>query len=126
MPVTSSRMVADLRALVGVMQGAEGFAEVREALGRGESAAIDGAWGSACALAAAALVGGGGALGEEGRPRKGRRAKESAGERDEGKGPVLLVVVPRISEVDDFALDLSGFLGRSPEIVPAWESVPRA
>src|SRR5262249_10903479 len=57
MPATSSRKVADLRALIDVMRGAEGFADVREALLRGEGAAIDGAWGSACALAAAALAG---------------------------------------------------------------------
>ncbi len=41
-------------------------------------------------------------------------------------GPVLLVVLPRISEVDDFAVDLAGLLRRDPEILPAWESVPKA
>lgn len=119
-------MVADLRDLVDLMRRAEGFADVREALLGGESAAIDGAWGSACALAAAALVESpGGTRGEKGR-RKAHRGAESSGAGNSPEDPVLLVVLPRISEVDDFAVDLAGFLGRAPEILPAWESVPRA
>ncbi len=105
MSSTKPRSVAELVDLVGVMRRADGFAEVREALLRGESAAIDGAWGSSCALAAAALAGDG-----------------AANDADE---PVLLVVLPRISEVDDFAVDLAGFLGRVPDIFPAWEALPR-
>ena len=57
MSSTKPRSVAELVDLVGVMRRADGFAEVREALLRGESAAIDGVWGSSCALAAAALAG---------------------------------------------------------------------
>src|SRR5262249_42833868 len=56
MQSTKPPVVAELVDLVGVMRRADGFAEVREALLRGESAAIDGAWGSSCALTAAALV----------------------------------------------------------------------
>jgi len=142
MPATSSRMVADLRALIDVMRGAEGFADVREALLRGESAAIDGAWGSACALAAAALAGSAGqraaskkkarrlarsaaARGETVPPRSAELVDADAGETVAPSAPVLLVVLPRISEVDDFVVDMAGFLGRSPEIFPAWESIPR-
>jgi transcription-repair coupling factor (superfamily II helicase) len=112
MSTTKPRVFADLADLVDVMRQADGFAEVCEALSRGESAAIDGAWGSSCALVAAALAGDAAESGEN----------EPAAE----SGPVLLVVLPRISEVDDFAVDLAGFLGREPEIFPAWEALPKA
>src|SRR5579872_3111335 len=124
MSTTKPRLIADLGDLVDVMRMAEGFAEVRAALLRGESAAIDGAWGSSCALATAALVGR-----EKGEER--RTKSEGRGAKGDGKGakakrdnespaalhpssfrlhpsaPVLLVVLPRISEIDDFAVDLA-------------------
>jgi transcription-repair coupling factor (superfamily II helicase) len=116
MQSTKPPVVAELVDLVGVMRRADGFAEVREALLRGESAAIDGAWGSACALAAAALV----------RDiASQRRASEAGDATPPTAEPVLLVVLPRISEVDDYAVDMAGFLGRPPEILPAWEALPR-
>src|SRR6516225_5181333 len=116
MSLTKPPVVAELVDLVGVMRRADGFAEVREALLRGESAAIDGAWGSACALAAAALV----------RDiASQRRASEAGDATPPTAEPVLLVVLPRISEVDDYAVDMAGFLGRPPEILPAWEALPR-
>jgi transcription-repair coupling factor (superfamily II helicase) len=129
MSSTKQRGVANLRDLVDVMRQADGFADVREALSRGESAAIDGAWGSSCALTAAALAG----SGKADKAHEKRRKKDAAaggngvgyGDDDSRAGPVLLVVLPRISEVDDFAVDLAGFLGRDPEILPAWESVPK-
>jgi len=114
-----ARTVASLGDLVGVLRRAEGFAEVYEALSRGKSAAIDGAWGSSCALTAAALAGGG-------KSKPGKKGRGESRADSEATGPVLLVVLPRISEVDDFAVDLTGFLGSEPEILPAWESVPRA
>jgi transcription-repair coupling factor (superfamily II helicase) len=152
MSTTKPRLIADLGDLVDVMRMAEGFAEVRAALLRGESAAIDGAWGSSCALATAALVAGkGGGAKSEGRGAKGEKGREKGvrGKENENpasfhpssfrlqpsaaievsaseSSPILLVVLPRISEVDDFAVDLAGFLGRDPDILPAWESVPRA
>src|SRR5262245_5411665 len=168
MQSTKPPVVAELVDLVGVMRRADGFAEVREALLRGESAAIDGAWGSSCALAAAALVAdqrdvealrsGTSTVG------RNRRAKGAAAANispsplvGEGRGggasalgpstptltlphqgggncpsaptrvgdPVLMVVLPRISEVDDLDVDMAGFLGRPPEILPAWEALPR-
>lgn len=125
MSSTKPLNVAELVDLVGVMRQADGFREVREALVRGESAAIDGAWGSSCALVAAALAADPKARGE----RRSKSKVESPDEKIEERGstgePVLLVVLPRISEVDDFAVDLAGFLGRDPEILPAWESLPR-
>src|SRR5262249_40180859 len=168
MQSTKPPVVAELVDLVGVMRRADGFAEVREALLRGEGRASDGAWGSSCALAAAALVAdqrdvealrsGTSTVG------RNRRAKGAAAANispsplvGEGRGggasalgpstptltlphqgggncpsaptrvgdPVLMVVLPRISEVDDFAVDIAGFLGRPPEILPAWEVLPR-
>lgn len=131
MSLTKPRNVADLCDLVDVMRRADGFADVREALLRGESAAIDGAWGSSCALTAAALAGE--AEGE------GREAKESrrGGDKERGRqgetgseavgaGPVLLVLLPRISEVDDFAVDLAAFRRCESDLFPAWEATPRA
>lgn len=134
MSTTKPREVADLGDLVDVMRMADGFADVLAALSRGESAAIDGAWGSACALAAAALVGR-----EKSEKRRAKKrepktedrpgtaladSREPSNSRDtEGAGPVLLVVLPRISEVDDFAVDLAGFVGRELEILPASETV---
>ncbi|MGQ0633503.1 MAG: transcription-repair coupling factor [Planctomycetaceae bacterium] len=113
--------VASLRELVPLMRRAQGFAEVLAALARGESAAIDGAWGSSCALVAAAL-----ALGDQ--AAAGRRRKSAAvpGEIAAGDSPpVWLVVLPRISELDDFAIDLAEFLRETPLVLPAWESLPR-
>ena len=77
----------------------EGFAEVAAALTRGESAAVDGAWGSSSALAVAALA--------------------------ESTDRTILVVLPRSSDLDDFAADVLGFLGAAPEILPAWETLPQ-
>src|SRR5579864_2016019 len=102
MSSTKPRSVAELVDLVGVMRRADGFADVREALSRGESAAIDGAWGSSCALAAAALAGGGqgGKTRSEAdqKKRKTASATPGNGELDDEphSGPVLLVVLPRI------------------------------
>lgn len=90
--------VRGLQDLVPVLQRAGGFAEVVAALQRGEAAAVDGAWGSSCALTAAAL----------------------AAERDSP----LLVVLPRLADVDDFAEDLAAFSGENPPIFPAWETLP--
>lgn len=121
MSSTTQTPVAGLRGLVPLMRRADGFADVLEALTRGESAAIDGAWGSSCALAAAALV-------ECDRRARSSRKKASGpveAAEDDASGPVLLVVLPQISVVDDFAVDLAGFLGRAPGILPASETLTR-
>ena len=87
-----------LQDLVPLLQRADGFADIVAVLKKGQSGTIDGAWGSSRALAAAAL------------------ARQSS-------GPVV-IVLPRISDVDDFAVDLAGFLGREPLVFPAWETLP--
>jgi transcription-repair coupling factor (superfamily II helicase) len=97
---STGRIVATaLTDLVPRLLQTEGLVEVAAALARGESAAVDGAWGSSCALTAAAIA---------------SRAQGT-----------LLVVLPRPSEVDDFAADMFGFLGVAPDIFPAWESLPQ-
>ncbi|MEX0718079.1 MAG: transcription-repair coupling factor [Planctomycetaceae bacterium] len=90
--------IADLADLVPRLHRSEGFAEVVEALTRGEPAVIDGAWGSACALSTAALA--------------------------TDCPATLLVVLPRIHDVDDFADDVAGFLEERPLVFPAWETLP--
>ncbi|MGE0377186.1 MAG: transcription-repair coupling factor, partial [Planctomycetaceae bacterium] len=75
-----------------------GFDEVVRALDDGQRASIDGAWGSSCALLAAALT--------EAAPRP------------------LVVVVPAIRDVDDFAADLDSLLAETPLVFPAWETLP--
>ncbi len=99
MAATGRIVATALTDLVPRLLQSEGLAEVAAALARGESAAVDGAWGSSCALTAAAVA-----------------------SCCEG---TLLVVLPRPSEVDDFAADLMGFLGVAPEVFPAWESLPQ-
>ena len=75
-----------------------GFAEVIAALSAGGSAAIDGAWGSACALAAAALA-------------------------EHAPGPIV-VVCPRQKDLDGLVDDLALFTAAGVEVFPAWENEP--
>ncbi|TWT52282.1 Transcription-repair-coupling factor [Thalassoglobus neptunius] len=91
--------IRELPDLVQTLSDVESFQSVVAALRRGSSGTIDGAWGSSCALVATTIA-------------------ESA------PGP-LLIVLPRISEVEDFALDLASFLDDSPVIFPAWEALPK-
>lgn len=99
MATRTREKVDDLRDLVPRLHQAEGFSGVVAALKGGESATIGGAWGSSCALVAAALA--------------------------EAAPATLLVVLPHIGAVDDFADDLAGFLGDPPLCFPAWESLPQ-
>jgi len=92
-------VVNSLPDLIGSIRGVQSYQQVVAALQRGASGTIDGAWGSACALVAAALT------------------RETAGS--------LLIVLPRINAVDDFAADLAVFLETPPVIFPAWETLPR-
>ncbi len=99
MPTKTRAPVRHLGDLVPLLLWSDGFGEVLSALQRGDSGTIDGAWGSACALTTAALA---------------------------GKAPgTLLVVLPRISEVDDFADDVAGLSGLEPHLFPAWDTLPK-
>ncbi len=77
----------------------QGFDDVLTSLQSGESASIDGAWGSACALAAAGVT---------------------------SRAPgAVLVVVPRVRDVERFAMDLAAFAPETETVVfPAWETLP--
>ena len=99
MSPTDAQGVTALPDLVSVLRRQSGFPEVLAALQRGSSATVDGAWGSACALTSALL------------------GREVPG--------TLVVVLPRLSEMDDFAGDLAGFLGENVALFPAWETLPR-
>jgi transcription-repair coupling factor (superfamily II helicase) len=88
-----------LKDLTREIQRAPGFAEVVAALKNGRSATVDGAWGSAAALATAAL---------------GLHAPTT-----------LVIVLAHVGDVDDFRDDVAGFAGIAPEVFPAWEKAPR-
>ncbi|MFN8707194.1 MAG: transcription-repair coupling factor [Planctomyces sp.] len=87
--------LADLASLIGSQPG---FIEVIRALSSGNSAAIDGAWGSTCALSTAALA--------------------------EATTLPLIVILPSIREAQEFADELSGQCSRKILLFPAWESIP--
>ena len=95
-PATPLRGLKDLTRQI---QRTPGFPEVLAALKNGRSATIDGAWGSASALAAAAL---------------GLHAPTT-----------LVIVLAHVGDVDDFRDDVATFAGIVPEVFPAWEKLPR-
>ncbi len=90
--------LTDLRQLVRDLERDERFVAVVGALSRGESATVDGAWGSSCALALAGIA----------------RARPSA----------LVVVVPRVGDVEALAADLASVSHAPPIVFPAWETLP--
>ncbi len=102
MPRASSKTSvppAELKDLTRAVQRAAGFAEMLAALKNGHGATLDGAWGSAGALATAAI---------------GLHAPAT-----------LLVVLAHPGDVDDFRDDVATFAGVVPEVFPAWERDPR-
>lgn len=90
--------IESMQDLVPILGRNEGFAAVAAALQSGQSGTIDGAWGGSCALTVAAVV--------------------------EALKTPLLIVLPRLGEIDEFSGDLTSFLGRIPENFPAWETLP--
>ncbi len=94
--ITNSR---ELKDLTRTIQRSAGFPEVLAALKNNRSATIDGAWGSAGPLTAAAL---------------GLHAPKT-----------LLIVMAHGADVDDFRDDVATFAGMTPEVFPAWEKLPR-
>ena len=81
------------------MGTAPGFPEVIASLHSGRSAAIDGAWGSACALSIAAIA-----------------------VADSKK--THLIVLPTIRDAEEFVDELSGLVASPVLLFPAWESMP--
>jgi len=90
------RSLAELATLIAAQPG---FSEVVRALCSGNSAAIDGAWGSACALSTAAI-----AL--------------------NAPAHSLLVVLPTVRDAEEFTDELVGLTDRRTCLFPAWESLP--
>jgi transcription-repair coupling factor (superfamily II helicase) len=88
----------ELTDLVSLLESNPGFDDLVAALKAGNSGTIDGAWGSASALTSAAL------------------SKRCTG--------TLLVVLPRQADLDDYADDMEVFLGETPSIFPAWDTLP--
>src|SRR5437867_5882411 len=95
----ANRRGMTLRELPSLLPRQESFSAVIAALKRGQAGAIDGAWGSSAALVVASLV--------------------------EQHDQPLIVVLPRMHDVDEFADDVFNFLGEVPLIFRAWESWPR-
>ena len=91
--------ILGLKDLTREIQRAPGFAEMLAALKNGRSATLDGAWGSASALASAALA---------------LHAPTS-----------LVILLAHVGDVDDFRDDVATFAGIVPEVFPAWEKPPR-
>src|SRR4051794_18330900 len=85
--------IRELKDLTRLIQVAPGFPEVLAALKNNHAATIDGAWGSAGPLAAAAL-----AL--------------------HAPGP-LVIALAHVGDVDDFRDDVATFSGFNPEVFPA-------
>src|SRR5262245_10873120 len=94
-----NRQRLTLRELPALLSRHGSFLDVVDSLRSGQAGAIDGAWGSSAALVVAAL----------------------AAQTDKP----LIVVLPRMHDVDEFADDLFNFLGDVPAIFPAWENWPR-
>jgi transcription-repair coupling factor (superfamily II helicase) len=91
--------IRELKDLTRQIQRAPGFPEVLAALKNGHSATVDGAWGSAGPLAAAAL---------------GLHVPRT-----------LIIVLAHVGDVDDFRDDVATFAGIAPEVLPAWDRLPR-
>lgn len=87
-----------LRQLPKTLRNYADFDGAIGTLASGQPASIDGVWGSACALVAAAL------------------AERAASQ--------LLVVLPTDREADDTAADLELFTGGEPRYFPSWETAP--
>jgi transcription-repair coupling factor (superfamily II helicase) len=87
-----------LLALPGLLCAADGWDELRSALLAGRSGTIDGAWGSAAALATAAL------------------AQDASG--------TLLVVLPHAADAQAWVEDVAAFTGARPAVFGAWETWP--
>jgi len=95
---TATTASGQLLELAGRLQRHEGFAQVVAGLRMGQAAALDGVWGSSCALAVAALA-------------------------EHAPAP-LVIVCPGIDQIDDLADDLALFTRIPVEKFPAWESLP--
>ncbi|MBL8815470.1 MAG: transcription-repair coupling factor [Planctomyces sp.] len=93
--MSALRSLDDLARLFGTLPG---FPQVLDALAAGNSAAIDGAWGSSCALSVAALS-------------------------RSFPGHTLLILLPTVRDAEDFADELTDLVPQKTRHFPAWESL---
>ncbi len=100
MPGTTARgrTINTLADVTRVIQSAEGFPPLLEALRHERSATVDGAWGSSAALVTAAL---------------GAHSPKT-----------LLVVLAHPRDLDAWAGDVQSFSGTVPVTFPAWDHLP--
>ena len=90
---------SSLAELTTLIAASPGFAEVITALHSGRSAAIDGAWGSSCALSIAAIA-----------------AADSK--------RTHLIILPTIRDAEEFVDELTDLPNSGIVLFPAWESLP--
>src|SRR5262245_20288414 len=90
--------LAGLSDLPQILEAAEGYPALIEALNAGRAATVDGAWNSSSALAAATL---------------GKHAPAT-----------LLIVLPFPRDIDFWTEDLASFAGTRPVVFPAWDNLP--
>src|SRR6185369_13536775 len=88
-----------MRRLERSLWESEGFGEAVAELAAGRPATFDGAWGSSCALLAAALA-------------------------HAPSGECVIAVLPTQREADEFTADLELFTEKRPLLYPAWERDP--
>src|SRR5437764_508681 len=92
-----------MRRLDKTLWECEGFGEAVADLAAGRPATFDGAWGSSCALLAAAL----------------------ADSQAEGhQADYVVAILPTQREADEFTADLELFTAERPLLYPAWERDP--
>ena len=101
MTSSGTQIPTTLPELTTLIAAAPGFPEVIASLHSGHSAAIDGAWGSSCALSIAAIA-----------------AADST--------KMHLVVLPTIRDAEEFVDELSDVSLSSVVLFPAWESLPES
>ena len=90
---------SSLAELTTLIAASPGFAEVLAALHSGHSAAIDGAWGSSCALSIAAIT--------SAAPKR-----------------THLIILPTIRDAEEFVDELTDLPNSGVLLFPAWESLP--
>lgn len=88
-----------LAELTTLIAASPGFAEVLTALHSGRSAAIDGAWGSSCALSIASIA--------SADPKR-----------------THLIILPTIRDAEEFVDELTDLPNSGVMLFPAWESLP--
>ena len=90
---------ADLPQLIDIIATQPGFPDIVDALQAGNSAAIDGIWGSSCALTVTALV---------------QRLQR----------PLCLCVRHSIRDAEEFAEELASVSSLAVQLFPAWTGIP--